>query len=159
MDETTKRQAFYAHTKSYHQKMFKLMTESGRGHLFTASYEGKILTTWMVFVLNETAYYPYGASSSQLREVMASNLMMWEIIKFAKETGCKHLDMWGSLGPVPDPKDPWYGFHKFKQGYGAELVEFLGTYDLVVDKVWYYLYNGAEKVRWFLLRTVKKVLS
>ncbi len=157
MEETTKRQGFYSHTKSYHQKMFNLMTKSGIGHLFTASYLGETLTTWMIFVLNKTIYYPYGASSSKHREVMANNLMMWEVINFGKKMGCTRLDMWGSMGPDPDPTDPWYGFHKFKQGYGADLMEFLGTYDLIVDKTGYYLYVTAEKMRWWLLRLIKKV--
>jgi lipid II:glycine glycyltransferase (peptidoglycan interpeptide bridge formation enzyme) len=148
MEETTKRQGFFAHSKGYHKNMWQTMTESGMGHLFKAVYEGKTLTTWMVFILNDTIYYPYGASSNEHREVMASNLMMWEIIRYGKKQGCRMFDMWGSLGPEPDTKDPWYGFHKFKQGYGAELVEFLGTYDLVISPALYRVYGLTDKVRW-----------
>ncbi len=156
MKETTDRQGFYAHTKSYHQKMFNLMTKSGKGHLFVSKYQGDILSAWMVFVLNKAIYYPYGASADKHREAMANNLMMWEVIRFGKKMGCDFFDMWGSLGPDPDPKDAWYGFHKFKQGYGAELREFLGTYDLVVDKLGYFIYNVADKMRWIVLRLIKK---
>lgn len=152
MEETTKRQGFFAHGKSYHRKMWQTMTGSGMGHLFKAVYEGKTLTTWMVFILNDTIYYPYGASSNEHREVMASNLMMWEVIKFGKEQGCRMFDMWGSLGPEPDERDSWYGFHRFKQGYGAELVEFLGTYDLVINPMLYKLYGLTDKARWVVLK-------
>lgn len=148
MEETTKRQGFYAHGKEYHRKMWQIMTASGTGHLFKAVYQGKTLTTWMIFVLNDTIYYPYGASSDENREVMANNLMMWEIIRYGKKQGCRMFDMWGSLGPEPDSRDPWYGFHKFKQGYGAELVEFLGSYDLVVSPLLYRIYGFSDKVRW-----------
>lgn len=158
-EETTRRQGFYAHTKSYHQKMFNLMTSSGMGHLFKAVYKGETLSCWMIFTLNKTAYYPYGASSNMHREVMANNLMMWEVIRYAKKSGCKYFDMWGSMGPEPDKKDPWYGFHKFKEGYGADLVEFLGTFDLVIDSFWYWLYTLAEKTRWLVLRFLKKFFS
>ena len=133
------------------------MTKSGMGHLLTATYEGDILSTWMIFVLNKTIYYPYGASSNKHREVIANNLMMWEVIKFGKKLGCKQFDMWGSLGPNPDPNDSWFGFHKFKQGYGSELLEFLGTYDLIINRTWYYGYITAEKMRWWILRLAKKV--
>jgi lipid II:glycine glycyltransferase (peptidoglycan interpeptide bridge formation enzyme) len=155
-EETTKRQRFFAHGKGYHRKMWQTMTESGMGHLFKAVYEGKVLTTWIIFVLNKIIYYPYGASSNENREVMASNLMMWEVIKFGKKQGCTMFDMWGSLGPEPDARDPWFGFHKFKQGYGAELVEFVGSYDLVVDSVLYPVYKLADGVRWTLLRLMAK---
>mgnify|MGYP003589467720 FL=1 len=157
MEETTKRQGFYAHTKSYHRKMWKNMTGSGMGHLFKAVYNGQTLTTWMIFVLNDVIYYPYGASSNEHREVMASNLMMWEVIKYGKKQGCKLFDMWGSLGPEPDTKDPWYGFHHFKQGYGAELVEFLGSFDLVIDPMMYKLYGWADRVRWLGLKLKARI--
>ncbi len=152
MEETTRRQGFFAHGKGYHHKMWQTMSESGMGHLFKAVYEGKTLTTWMVFILNDTIYYPYGASSNENREVMASNLMMWEVIRFGKKQGCRLFDMWGSLGPTPDLKDPWYGFHKFKQGYGAELVEFLGSFDLVVKPTLYKLYGLTDRLRWVGLK-------
>ena len=157
MEETTKRQGFYAHTKKYHQQMWQSMKKSGMGHLFKAVYEGKVLTTWILFVLNGVLYYPYGASSNQNREVMASNLLMWEAIKFGKKNHCKLFDMWGSLGPEPDVKDPWYGFHRFKQGYGPELVEFVGTYDLIVNPVVYKLYGMVDWLRWAGLKLLAKV--
>lgn len=157
MEETTKRQGFFAHGKGYHRKMWKNMTGSGMGHLFKAVYQGKTLTTWMIFILNDILYYPYGASSNENREVMASNLMMWEVIRYGKKQGCKLFDMWGSLGPEPDERDPWYGFHRFKQGYGAELVEFLGSYDLVVRPGLYKIYELTDKVRWLGLKLLAKV--
>lgn len=157
MEETTKRQGFYAHTKNYHRKMWKNMIESGMGHLFKAVWQGQTLTTWMVFILNGVLYYPYGASSNEHREVMASNLMMWEVIRYGKKQGCNLFDMWGSLGPEPDIEDPWYGFHRFKQGYGAELVEFLGSFDLVVRPGLYKIYGLADRIRWSLLRLMAGV--
>lgn len=152
MEETTKRQGFFAHGRTYHHKMWQTMIRSGEGHLFKAVYEGETLTTWVVFELNGVLYYPYGASSNKFREVMASNLMMWEVIKFGKKQGAKLFDLWGSLGPDPDPADPWYGFHRFKQGYGADLVEFVGSYDLVINKTEYKIYTLADKIRWGLLK-------
>ncbi|MBP9819450.1 peptidoglycan bridge formation glycyltransferase FemA/FemB family protein, partial [Candidatus Woesebacteria bacterium] len=97
-------------------------------------------------------YYPYGASRSLHRDVMASNLLMWEMIKFGKAQGCTTFDMWGSLGPEPNEKDPWFGFHRFKKGYGGDLMEFLGTYDLVVDPPLYKIFNIGENLRWKWLK-------
>lgn len=157
MEETTKRQKFFAHTKNYHRKMWQTMIGSGMGHLFKAVYEGETLTTWILFELNQVLYYPYGASSNKHREVMANNLMMWEAIKFGKKQGCLSFDLWGSLGPEPDTKDPWYGFHRFKQGYGAELVEFAGSYDLVTNQVEYQIYKVAEVFRVVWLKLLANI--
>lgn len=154
--ETTKRQKFYAHTEKYHRLMWETLRQAKIARLFTATYphEGKTLTlvTWIVFLFNDVLYYPYGASSDLFRNTMASNLMMWEVIRWGKAHGAKQFDMWGALGPDPDPKDSWYGFHKFKQGYGAEHVEFSGSYDLVIEPMMYRLYNGIHFLRQFYLK-------
>lgn len=154
--ETTERQGFYAHTEKYHRQMWNCLRTSGIAHLVRAVYQGKILTTWVLFTFNNTLYYPYGASSREHREVMASNLVMWEAIRFGKDQGCKQFDLWGALGPDPDEKDPWYGFHRFKEGYGAEHIEFMGTYDLVIQPLLYWPYRAAESIRWAILRMLKR---
>lgn len=167
--DTTKRQGFYAHSEDYHRKMWetlrskKLKVESEKlgdelsAHLFTAKYKGQILTTWIIFIFKDTLYYPYGASSDEFREVMANNLMAWEVIKYGKKLNLSKFDMWGALGENPDPKDPWYGFHRFKKGYGAKLVENIGSFDLVVNPKVYSVANLADKARWFYLGLRKKI--
>jgi lipid II:glycine glycyltransferase (peptidoglycan interpeptide bridge formation enzyme) len=158
-EETTTRQKFYAHTKRYHELQWQTFPHAaGQGlssHLFTASYEGKVLTTLLFFVFNDTLYYPYGASSSEHRNVMHSNIAMWEGIRFGHELGLKKFDMWGALGPNPDPKDPWLGFHTFKEKFGPDHIEFLGSYDLVINPLLYQSYKVADKLRWFYLKLKK----
>ena len=159
-NETTTRQGFYAHTEKYHRLQWQTLPHTLHknqlsSHLFVAKYNEKILTAWILFVFKDVLYYPYGASSSENREVMASNLVMWEAILFGKKHGLKKFDMWGALGPTPDTKDPWYGFHNFKEKYGPEHVEFVGSYDLVINPLLYQGYKVADKLRWFLLKLKK----
>jgi lipid II:glycine glycyltransferase (peptidoglycan interpeptide bridge formation enzyme) len=158
--ETTTRQKFYAHTERYHRLQWQtlphtLTKNTLSSHLFLAKYNGKILTAWIVFVFKDELFYPYGASSSENREVMASNLMMWEVIRFGKKLGLKTFDMWGAMGPNPDKKDPWYGFHNFKEKYGPKHVEFIGSYDLILNPLLYHSYKIADKLRWMLLKIKK----
>ena len=152
LKETTSRQKFYAHTEQYQRKMWKHMSVKGKARIMKATYQGQVLTAWVIFVHNDTLYYPYGASSRDHKKVMASNLLMWEVIRFGKEMGLKKFDMWGSLGPDPDINDPWFGFHRFKAGYGGDLAEFVGTYDLVLDETKYKLFKFMDKWRWRYLR-------
>ncbi len=150
--ETTKRQKFYAHSEKYHRLMWESL-KNKIAHLFVAKYKNKILTTWIVFVYKDTLYYPYGASSDENRETMASNLMTWEVIRWGKKKGLKKFDMWGALGPNPSEKDPWFGFHRFKKGYGPQLIEYVGSYDLIIKPFFYQLYKIANKIRWLFLRS------
>ena len=147
-EQTVERQGFYAHTPKYFEKLWAVLEPAGIAPLLRAYYEDETLAVFMVFVFNGTIYYPYGASTREHKELMAPNLVMWETIKLGKKLNCELLDMWGALGPKPNKKDSWYGFHKFKQGYGGDLVEFLGTYDLVINKQLYPLYKMADSLRW-----------
>ena len=159
LTETTKRQGFYAHSADYFTTMWQTLGAGGMLKIFQATYENQCVASWIVFVLNESFYYPYGASSSKFREVMASNLLMWEMIKYGKSLGCKEFDLWGALGPNEKDSHPWAGFHRFKAGYGGTLMEYLGSFDLVLQPVQYKFFRLAENVRWkwLHLRTKLKI--
>lgn len=152
-EKTVKRQGFYAHTPDYFKKLWQALSPSGMAQLLRAEYKGKTLAVFIVFKFNGVIYYPYGASTREYKELMAPNLVMWEMIKLGKKLNCAKLDMWGSLGPKPNKKDDWYGFHRFKQGYGGDLIEFLGSYDLVLNQRAYKIYRMADTTRWWGLRT------
>jgi lipid II:glycine glycyltransferase (peptidoglycan interpeptide bridge formation enzyme) len=154
--ETTHRQGFYAHTPSYHKLMWKFLHQQPTthnlqpiAHLLTATYNGEVITTWVLFAWKEFLYYPYGASTDKHKDVMANNLMMWEAIRFGKKLGCKTFDLWG--------REEGKGFTKFKEGYNPQVIEFLGSWDLVISKTLYSLYRTAEKIRWYLLRLKSRV--
>lgn len=150
--ETTHRQGFYAHNRKYHKTMWKILNKAGIAKLFTASYSGEILSAWIIFVWKNTIYYPYGASSRSHREVMAPNLLLWEAARWAKSQGYYYFDLWGAIGPKPDENDPWYGFHRFKERYNPELIEFIGTYDLVIHPILYRIFITVDFLRWFILK-------
>lgn len=154
--ETTKRQGFFAHNKKFHQSQWEIMHLTGISHLLTATHKGKILAAHLFFIFNNVLYYPYGASTRESREVMAPTLLMWEAIKFGKKHDCKSFDLWGDIEPNPPENHPYFGFHKFKEGFSPTIVKYIGTYDLVINPVLYQLYGLADKVRWGLLKIKSK---
>ena len=54
-----------------------------------------------------------------------------------------------------DEKDAWAGFTKFKLGFNPTYKQFLGAYDLVLNKPLYHTVAAADKIRWLLLRSFK----
>ncbi len=142
--ETVSRQGFYAHSEKYHRLMWNILKKAGIAHLLTATYQGEIITTWILFAWKDFLYYPYGASTVEHKEVMANNLMMWEAIKFGKKMGLTTFDLWG--------REEGKGFTKFKEGYNPKVIEFLGTWDLVINKPLYMIYKIAEWIRWPILK-------
>lgn len=149
--ETTGRQRYHGHNVEYHRKVWEAMKKDGKARLLIASYmppgsPTKVpLVAWMLFVFRDTLYYPYGGSSLQYKETMANNLVAWEAIRLGRKLGLKYFDMWGALAPNASPKHPWFGFHKFKLGYGGRHIEYLGSFDLVFNWPLYTAFNIVSK--------------
>lgn len=110
------------------------------------------LSSIILFRFKEALYYPYGGSTLEFKEKMANHAAHWAAIKLGKQLGCKIYDMWGCLGENPNPKDSWFGFHKFKQGFGGSLVTVEGSYDLVFHPKIYKWFNRMNNLRFGLLR-------
>lgn len=147
---TKARQGFYAHDDMYFKKMWETLQPSGIAHLFTATFEHQILAAWVIFKFGDFIYYPYGASSDEHREVMATSLLLWEIAKWGKAQGCTTFDLWG----LEEGK----GFTDFKRRFGPTEVEFIGTFDLPTSPL-YGLFRFLEKTRWWILGSLRHMSS
>jgi len=156
---TTKRQGFYLHTAKYHRDLWQLLQHTDIPHIMLASYQGEVLSAFMIFKLKDRLFYPYGASLDTYRQVMAPTLLMWETIKLAKKLKCLTFDMWGCLGPNAQEGENGFGFHRFKQGFGGQMLEYVGTYDFVINPNLYKIYNLVDKLRWTFLRLKAKVFK
>ncbi len=153
--DTTARQGYHGHNSEYHKKAWETLKKAGMARILIGYYKQKPLSAWMLYNFGDTLYYPYGGSSVEYKEVMANNLVAWEAIRLGKKMGLKKFDMWGALGPGADPDHPWRGFHRFKEGYGGKLVEYLGTYDLVFNDPLYWAFTIIDKftsLKVFLLK-------
>lgn len=144
--ETCRRQKYFGHNEQYHRKIWEGLKSANMARILLATYGKEPLTAWMLVNFKSTLYYPYGGSSDKHREVMSSTLIAWEAIKLGKKLGCKRFDMWGSLGPDASPKDPWFGFHRFKAGFKGRLVEYIGSFDLVFNPALYYCFTTIDKL-------------
>ena len=149
--ETITRQKYKGHDVNYHRKNWE-MVKGKLSRILIAYLEKEPLAAYHLFLFKNRCFYVYGGSSDKFRNSMASNLLMWESLLFAKRNGCDSFDMWGSLSKDYSHSHKWAGFTRFKEGYGGEFVEMVGSYDLVAKPVLYNLYNLAYSVREMLLK-------
>jgi lipid II:glycine glycyltransferase (peptidoglycan interpeptide bridge formation enzyme) len=161
MQVTAERDDFAIHSRAYYEAAHRLFAHSSdgigaaRGRLLLAEYEGRLLAGVMVMALGKTACYMYGASASELRELMPTYLLQWEAMLWARDQGCREYDLWG----VPDEDeaalearfqerhDGLWGVYRFKRGFGGRLVRSIGAWDLVYAPVRYRVYMLAIAVR------------
>lgn len=153
--ETTKRQGFFAHNDTYKKTMWDIMKKHEIASLWEARYQNETLASWIIFSWKNRIYYPYGSSSRNHREVMAPTLLLWEIARWGKQQGKTAFDLWGALGPDPDPTDPWFGFHRFKEGFRPSLVRTTLSYDYILHPLLYKFYTIADTIRWAVLHRLR----
>lgn len=143
---TAKRQGIYSHGRNYHIQLWKAL-KNNIAHLFVAEYKKEIITADIIFEFNKKIYYAYSASRLENKEVMAPTLLLWEIIRWGKQNGDRIFDLWGA--------EEGKGFSRFKEQFGGQVVEMMGTWDLPVNKVGYRVFRLIEELRWKILRWLK----
>ena len=152
-NDTAKRQGFWPHSKKYYQMAFETLKNYNMANILIAYHNKVPLAAWMLFNDTKTMYYPYGGSSVEGRSLMPSNLIAWEAIKLGRNLNCKLFDMWGATN---DHNDPYWGFTRFKLGYGGVLVKYIDSYDFVVDPFMYNMFNLSYGFFWKLSKLIKR---
>ncbi|MDQ7793978.1 MAG: peptidoglycan bridge formation glycyltransferase FemA/FemB family protein [bacterium] len=129
LQETAARDRFLIRSSQYYRDLWECLVNRGLARLFMAEYRGEALAGAILFHLGTTAWYVYGASANRSREVMPNHALQWAMIRWAMDRGITVYDFRGVSGDL-DPANPLYGLYRFKKGFGADLVEYIGEYDL-----------------------------
>ncbi len=140
---TAKRDNYMIRSYSYYESIWKHFMEKGLAKLFMAKYKDEYIAGTLAFLFGDKAWYLYGASSNQHRNVMPNYALQWEMIKWAYENDCSIYDFRGVSGDL-DPNNPLYGLYRFKKGFNGDFIEFIGEYDYKYSPLWYSLWNNIE---------------
>jgi peptidoglycan pentaglycine glycine transferase (the first glycine) len=149
MTATGSRDGFGIHSLAYYQKAYQLFAPSGMCQLLVAEYEGQCLAALMVFFHQGRAWYFYGASSNDHRNLMPTYLLQWEAIRQAIQRGCYQYDLWGVPDEVEEVleagfqarSDGLWSVYRFKRGFGGQLRRAAGPWDRVYLPPLYALYR------------------
>ncbi len=139
---TGQRDAFRIHSREHYRNL--LTTGQGVVKLFLASYQQKIIAVALTAHWANKVTYLHGASDDNFRNVMAPYLLQWTIIQKAQKAGFHYYDFYGI------DQQKWPGVTRFKLGFGGEVVEYPGTFDVVFRLIYYRIYQ--------IIRTIKRLL-
>jgi vancomycin resistance protein VanK len=150
--------ALYAHTAerdhftprplSYFETMHDALTGDApeRFTLWLARHEGDLVASTISIRVGTHAWYSYGASSTEKRDVRGSNAVQWEMIRDALAAGAHVYDLRGITDTL-ESDDPHLGLIQFKVGTGGEAVEYVGEWDLPISKPLYKAFDLYMKRR------------
>jgi vancomycin resistance protein VanK len=120
--------------------------EPDRIRLYTARHEGTLVAATIAIRVGAHAWYSYGASSTEKRDVRGSNAVQWQMIRDAIAAGADVYDLRGITDTLADD-DPHLGLIQFKVGTGGEAVEYVGEWDLPLNKALYAAFDLYMKRR------------
>ncbi|MCW2830165.1 MAG: peptidoglycan bridge formation protein FemAB [Aeromicrobium sp.] len=136
--ETAERDRFTPRPLTYFERMWDALTadEADRLVLYLARHEGDLVAATTMVRVGDHAWYSYGASTTAKRDVRGSNAIQWQMIRDAVAVGAATYDMRG-ITETLDADDPHVGLIQFKVGTGGEAVEYLGEWDLPLNRALY----------------------
>ena len=170
LQKTSKRDRFASHHKSYYENLLKFFSadNSIRADLILALKDERpisdvhdhALAGAIILTAGDTAYYMHGASDHDARALMAPYALHWDIIKYLKQQGVAHYDLWGI------DHQRWPGVTRFKLGWlgsptratpeapsrrehvgsGGRQIEYPGTFDLSIRSFWFLVYKLLRKI-------------
>ena len=130
-----------------------VLEERGRGsaspvetRLLLAHHRARLLAGVLVALAPSRATYLCGASTTTDRHLMASSALQWEAMRVAKAHGCIDYDMLGAA-PRHHEAHPLAGVHRFKMGFGGNLVHREGCWDYPYDQQLYKGWRGWEQAQ------------
>jgi len=151
--DTAIRQGYFFRSKVYFEKLLQELKD--KVIILIIEHQNIPLASWMLFLHENVLYYPYGGSSKLFKNLQPNALMGYEAIKLAKEKNCDYFDMWGAAFDLDNKKDPYYGFTDFKRKFGGTHVQYIDSYDFVINQNLYKLFIFLNTLRWKLLNIIR----
>ena len=132
--ETAARDGFTPRPQQYFQRMFEAFDaeDPERIRLYVARLDGRALAAATIVRVGSYAWYSYGASADEQRDVRPSNALQWRMIQDCLADDVHVYDLRG-ISDTLDPEHHLYGLLRFKVGLGGEAVEYLGEWDYPVN--------------------------
>lgn len=153
--------SFIIRPYGYYKHFWQTFSDAGKGQLFFAYHDGRVVAAAFGLVLGTKSTYKDGASIRERTAYGASHLLQWEVITWAKEQGAISHDLCGTppSEDINDTTHKWYGVGRFKASFSKHVTDYIGAYDIVVRPVRYGLWvrfgeRLAKSTEWRLHKRI-----
>ena len=94
----------------------------------------------MIIEYGNKAWVLYAGNHNILSETYVNYNTYFEHIKHCKEAGLDIYDQFGTIGDL-SKDNPRLGLHEFKKKFGGDYVEFIGEFDYITNKFFYFVFT------------------
>ena len=145
-ESTSIRRGFADRPLSYYEQMYDLFLPKDEVKFIVAEADKIPLSAAMFMTYGDEIIYLFsGSDEKYMKEYNAQYLIQWHMIKYAAEHHFKRYNFYGIQG-LPDPNAKDYGVYNFKKGFGGQVIELIGTFDLPLSPL-YYLHESLSKLK------------
>ena len=129
MEATAAKNHFTARPQAYFRDLLRGLGDAGR--LYIAELDGQPQAGSISCYYGTSGSFLYGCSKPTEQNLNATELLQWHMQAEAIRRGCTRFDFRGVEG-LPNEDNPLYGLHRYKQGFGAKYVAWVGQLDLIL---------------------------
>ena len=150
LEATSSRAGFRIRSSAFLATLARELASSGGWFLTLASLKGRPIAGAVALRTGDRAIYAYGASlrEPELKHANGAYATLSATMRALAEDGARTLDLWGVVEPGdPEADAAWAGFSAFKRQFGGEPLRHPGTFDLVIDPLFYRLRDLRERFR------------
>lgn len=104
-----------------------------------------VLSSIITVKFKDKVWTVHGGNSTKLRFLNSNYWVYFKIIGDYYKEGFKQIDFFGTIGKE-DKDSNEYGIHLFKKRLGGNKIEYIGEFDLVLNKFIYFLYKKVYKM-------------
>ena len=126
------------------------LAPSGGWYLTLATLGERPIAGAVALRTGDRAIYAYGASLREeaLKHAHGAYAALAATMRELAADGVSTFDLWGVVEPGdPDAAAEWAGFSGFKRQFGGQPLRHPGTFDLVIDPLFYRLRDLRERFR------------
>jgi lipid II:glycine glycyltransferase (peptidoglycan interpeptide bridge formation enzyme) len=147
--ETAERAGFRVRSETFLRTLAHELAGDRGWYLTLARLDGRPIAGAVALRVGSRAIYAYGASLREpaLKHTHGAYACLAATMGALADDGVEQLDLWGVVEPGDDEQDAsWAGFSAFKRQFGGTPLRHPGTFDLVVDPLWYRIRDVRERL-------------
>ncbi len=150
LETTSSRAGFRIRSATFLETLARDLAPSGGWYLTLATLGVRPIAGAVALRTGDRAIYAYGASLREeaLKHAHGAYAALAATMRELAADGVRTFDLWGVVEPGdPDADAEWAGFSGFKRQFGGQPLRHPGTFDLVIDPLFYRLRDLRERIR------------
>ena len=114
-----------------------------------------VLNAHAIIEYGTKAWVLYAGNHNILTSTYSNYKTYYEHMKYCYKNGIKLYDQFGTIGDLSN-NNPRLGLHEFKKKFGGNYIEFIGEFDLILNKPLYLIFTKIVPLYRKIIRNISK---